>query len=492
MATYLTTRGARFLLVLVLACASVTCSPHEKAEGPEIRVDPRVELMSIIFRLAGNPEYNRGEVRSYVDDVESRFGAFREHEVIEAARKLRATRGVSYDAVMSMAIHIKDPYRLTEEVPFDPRPVSLERRWVVEEARDFLEKARDFVRVSDFEGFVAEHEDLYRTTEERMRAVMDENEVVGWFNGFFGGLPDARFTIVLGLLNGGGSYGPKVVYPDGREGLYTILGIWMTDEEGLPRFNERVLGTVVHEFCHSFANPIVDRHSDELKAAGQALFPLVEEKMRSMAYSNWKTMMYESLVRSSVVRWDLAKNGREAAESRIAWEEKNHFFWISGLSELLGRYEEGRDAYPDLESFFPEIKSFFDEYAAHAEERIAAIKSGWEEAAREMAARAPKIVSIVPADGSQGVDPGLRFIRITFDRKMKDGAWGVMRRGGNMPKITGDVSYDAACTVFTIPVELEPDKEYTVGLNSENALAFQDADGNPLVPTTFRFTTRRR
>ena len=448
--------------------------------------------MSIIFRLAKSPEYSRGAVQSYIDDVEARFGPFRDHAAVEMARKLRATRGVSYDAVMSMAIHIKDPFSLEEEVPFEPRPAALERRWLVDEAREFLEKARDFVRESDFEGFVADHEELYRITAQRMQAVMDDNEVVGWFNGFFGSLPDARFTIVLGLLNGGGSYGPKVVYPDGREDLYTILGVWMTDDAGLPEFNDRVLGTVVHEFCHSFANPIVDRHVGELEDAGQAIFPLVQEKMRSMAYSNWKTMMYESLVRSSVVRWDLAKNGRESAESRIAWEEKNHFFWISGLSELLGEYEAKRDTYPDLESFFPEMKSFFDDYAAHAEERIGVIKSRWEEAAREMAARAPRIVSIVPADGAGGVDPGLRFIRITFDRKMKDGAWGVMQRGGNMPKITGDVSYDETRTVFTIPVQLEPDTEYTVGLSSENALAFQDKEGNPLMPTTFRFTTRGR
>ena len=61
-----------------------------------------------------------------------------------------------------------------------------------------------------------------------------------------------------------------------------------------------------------------------------------------------------------------------------------------------------------------------------------------------------------------------------------------------MPKIKGDVSYDETRTVFTIPVQLEPDTEYTVGLNSENALAFQDEEGNPLMPTTFRFTTRGR
>ena len=75
--------AAATLLILMLAGNAIACSSSDKAEGPEIRVDPRIELLSIIFRLAGNPEYSRGEVRSYVEDVEAHFGPFREHAVVE-------------------------------------------------------------------------------------------------------------------------------------------------------------------------------------------------------------------------------------------------------------------------------------------------------------------------------------------------------------------------------------------------------------------------
>ncbi len=71
-----------------------------------ITVDPRVELMSIVFRLAGNPEYQKGRVESYVNDVETHFDAWREHKIVKMARSLRKSSGVSYDAVMSYAIHL--------------------------------------------------------------------------------------------------------------------------------------------------------------------------------------------------------------------------------------------------------------------------------------------------------------------------------------------------------------------------------------------------
>ena len=95
----------------------------------EVRVDPRVELFSIIFRLAGNKEYSQGRVESYVKDVEKHFGPFRNHPAVGMARKLRTTRGVGYDAPMSLAVHL-DAENLETKLPLRPWPQSLHRRRV--------------------------------------------------------------------------------------------------------------------------------------------------------------------------------------------------------------------------------------------------------------------------------------------------------------------------------------------------------------------------
>ena len=85
--------------------------------------------------------------------------------------------------------------------------------------------------------------------------------------------------------------------------------------------------------------------------------------------------------------------------------------------------------------------------------------------------------------GSGPQSPGFQYnyawygrARYVGSRQRKAGR----RREGNMPKLNGEVFYDSTRTVFTIPVELEPNTDYTVGLNAVNALAFQDEKGNPL------------
>ncbi|MHC4501467.1 MAG: DUF4932 domain-containing protein [Planctomycetota bacterium] len=297
----------------------------------EVTVDPRVELISIIFRLAGNPEYNKGRLVSYNKDIERHFRAYASHPVVELASELRRTRGVSYDAPMSLAIHASDANSLNERVPFDGQPAGLDGRWRVDEVRDFLEKARQFAK----------------ETEE-----------------FFGARPGAGFRLVLGMANGPNNYGTRIELATGEE-FYCILGVWKLGMFGFgdPQFDTSMIDTIVHEFCHSYVNPLVYAHSSELEKAGMQMFPKVQKKMRRMAYGNWQTMMHESVVRACVVRYLLATMGPDEARKQVKREINNGFVWMEELSELLGQYEGERDVYATFESFFPNVIKFFNSNA---------------------------------------------------------------------------------------------------------------------------------
>jgi len=353
--------GVPFLFICLL------CSPFYNLgaqSDPDVRVDPRVELMSLIFRLAGNPEYTQDRLPIYIRDVERYFGIFRNHDVVEMAMQLRQSRGVSFDAVMSIAIHLEDVDSMKERVSLEPVPKSWDKRWTLEDTKKFQNAARDFVKDTRFNDFFDAHQKLYRTAESRMKKVLEDHRVVDWFDSFFGAKSRASFTVILGMMNGGACYGPRVVFPDGREELYCVLGVWLNDRRGLPYFDKSVLPTVVHEFCHSYVNPIVNSHATELEKAGERIFSTVAEAMKRQAYPGWQTMMYESLVRACVVRYRLANEGEAAAERQIIQENTNRFFWMRDLSNLLGVYEASRGRYPNLDSFFPEFVKFFDTYAA--------------------------------------------------------------------------------------------------------------------------------
>jgi hypothetical protein len=67
-----------------------------------------------------------------------------------------------------------------------------------------------------------------------MQTLMEKEAHLDWFDAYFGPRSQAGFTVALGLLNGGGCYGPHFRAADGREELYCVLGVWQTDKQGLP------------------------------------------------------------------------------------------------------------------------------------------------------------------------------------------------------------------------------------------------------------------
>ena len=465
-----------------------------------VRIDPRVELLSIIFRLAGNPEYQQGRVESYVEDVERHFGRFRDHPAVQCAAELRRTRGVSYDACMSMAVHLSDAYAPQAKVPFDPLPADLDSRWGVEGAGRFLEQAGRFVDETSFRQFIQEHRPLYELAESRMQDVLDKHAHLEWFDDFFGQRTEAVFKFMLAPLNGGSNYGTRCRTADGRQELYCILGVWKTDAEGMPLFEPEMLGTVVHEFCHSYTNPVIDRHADELEAAGNKLFPHVEQAMRRQAYGQWKTMMYESLVRACVVRYTHTHLGPEAARRAIDSEKARQFLWIGELSELLGEYEVQRDKYADLDAYFPRIVEFFNSSADQFAERQRQQAPGWAAGLPEFGrklfqqsvadAARPQVVSISPANGATDVNPGLKNIRVVFDRPMAGESWSLVGGGQEFPELVGQPRYDTARTAWTVSVKLKPNWSYRFMLNSDRFQGFRSQDGVPLPPVVVAFRTR--
>ena len=135
----------------------------------------------------------------------------------------------------------------------------------------------------------------------------------------------------------------------------------MADRDSVPLFGDE--GVVIHEFSHSYVNPVVFRHLRELEAPGKRLFASEREQMKSMHYGQWETVMWESVVRACEIRYARRHMGRIAALRRRAEESARGFRWVGPLSDLLEEYEANRKEFPELDSFMPHIVSFFDDYA---------------------------------------------------------------------------------------------------------------------------------
>ena len=199
---------------------------------PAPHVDERVELLSIVFRLAGNSEYNMNTLPLYSKEIDSYFASFKDHPAIRMARRLAEKNGIGFDAVMAMSVSLSQPPELKPLVAFTS--AIPEERWG-NAAEKFLPLLCAFYHDSKFADFFAQHQAMYRTAEERFTTILHSVDF-SWYPQFYGKAPDLKYHVILGLNNGGGNYGPHLVYSDDSMELFSIIGCWTHDGSGNPAY----------------------------------------------------------------------------------------------------------------------------------------------------------------------------------------------------------------------------------------------------------------
>jgi hypothetical protein len=349
---------AKMIGLVAAMTVSLSAAPWPAPAAPPLKVgvDPRVELMCILFRLAGKPEYNQGRVPTYLEEIDRHFAPASQHPAVLLTRQMGSK--VGFDAPMHLAVHLTDVETLALRLPLKPWPEGLDQRWRSVELQEFLAKARQFAQEAKFDAFYRAHDQFYAETAARARKVLLTDGRLDWFDGFFGPRPGVRFKFVPGLVNGGCCYGARVKLPQEEE-VYCILGVVRCDQDGQPVFTRDELEIVAHEYSHCYLSPHFHGWAKKLKKPGERLYAHVRSRMKQMAYGDWMTMINESTVRAVVVRYVEATQGSEAVARQVRQEIDRGFLWTEGLARLLGEYDTRRQQYPTLREFMPRVVEFF-------------------------------------------------------------------------------------------------------------------------------------
>jgi hypothetical protein len=99
-------------------------------------------------------------------------------------------------------------------------------------------------------------------------------------------------------------------------------------------------------------------------------------------------------------------------------------------------------------------------------------------------------VSLEPANGATNVTAGATQAVVTFDQPM-GGGMSFTTRGGpdKFPEMTGKPVWSADKKTITATMQLGPNRQYVIGVNSPNHSNFKNEQGVPLVPVIWEFTT---
>lgn len=310
-----------------------------------------VELMGLVFRLAGAEEYNQCQVSTVVNSLNKHFASMKNHQAVKLARQYRQ-QGIAYDGVTGYANHLI--FNEEGKIIFDPDYLegsnsNFDKRWSYQQRNDMLVAVNDFYETSSF------HDWFVSTQAEQEQAIASFKSACNldytWFDSFYGKNDKVSSRIILSFMAGNGNYGISLKRKDGTFLLTPVLGC-LSQNNGNVRFGGD-MNLVVHEFSHPYCNPLIEANWSSISSKANEVFNMVSSIMESQAYNNAKTMMYETLVRSCAIRYMISHNQKNLVNQILALEESRGFIMVRSLVKTLEKREQEADNYATLADFMP-------------------------------------------------------------------------------------------------------------------------------------------
>jgi hypothetical protein len=264
------------------------------------RVDERFEVLSLIWRLAGREEYS-DTYTEYQQALVSRFNKYSDHEAVNFVRN---NVMLGYDAVFLLALHIEEGTgRLVDDMQH-----LFDRGWYSGLLNQLIPLVNSFYTDTDFAYYYTSNIPLYEALTADVNQELGGKINMDWFARFND--PDA-FNFNISPSSTRNNYGAPST--DGKTNA--MLSFIM----------EFVL---IHEFCHSFANPLADEWYAANPQFRQWSVNALDRNLHPnywMPDNNGSVMAKEYVTRAFVILYYI-ENNNQAMVDYLLQEERNGGF----------------------------------------------------------------------------------------------------------------------------------------------------------------------
>lgn len=347
--------GLLAAVVVPFVPGAATAASAPAPSSFEIVVDPRFELLGVLYQLSGRGS-RASATAGYRKRVLRRFRPFRRHPAVAAFKEVLSDSELE-EAAATFPIHFSNPPELTrldaeQHLPYLDDPGRRARMM------KFWDELRAFAVASDFMSFYGEERGYYRTVEESARKRLAGLDPVAAFEELTGMSASSRVHYVeLLLYENKNNYIVPYPLPPTAAGaagfeVYTVSSYLNT-----PRYRE----VLWDELPYVIVDPAFyyfdkSRVPDRGEFYGESV-----ARCRRRAPDCAKHQVVAAI--KEELRKTYLPGSRPFDDSRGTM--------VRRLTEKLDEYRGRRERYPTLWSFFPRLLGAYYE-AAHPGEEVPA------------------------------------------------------------------------------------------------------------------------
>ncbi|MCG8502272.1 MAG: DUF4932 domain-containing protein, partial [Firmicutes bacterium] len=320
-----------------------------------VSVNKNIELLTVIQYLADfDLKYEGGHIIAeekesiYRDNVKKHFAEYREHPAVVLYEEM-VNYGFAFDTSTRFMLYVDDNLEFKD--PNIEKTLAMEEKekWGgFEKGQKFLIALKEFESDTNFNDFYKESLEIYNQFVYDFETKIPLKNMIELLVTFYGYNHDS-YNIIITPLSPSGK-GPYI--ENSNSGLEAYCICVPIDNLTNP------VEMVIHEFSHSYINPLAFKNSYPILKASHLLEPISEE-MKLISYGSWMTVAIEHIVRASTARIIYHLEGQESAAQELEKQINKGFIYIEPIYNKLIEYEKNRNIYPTIDEFFSEIISIF-------------------------------------------------------------------------------------------------------------------------------------
>ncbi len=345
----------RKFIVLSLLGILLIFSGISFSDGLSVKVDPRIEALSILNYMAGISKWPvNGEFVQYKEDVDEYFlkSHKRKHPAIDMIQLLK-TFGFKDEAPYLLLLHLSNDFKFMY-----PKKSYIEiskgigiPTGALKEAllKKFIFEFKAYYYDYKFEDFYKNHKSFYENLENNVKDLLPI-DLVSVLEGFFKAA-SLDYNIFISPASPE-NYGLYIRTPYGFESFAIMKLPFIPDTE---RAKLEYVYQIIKELVRSFVEPIDYGYTEEIKKLKRiASYNMVQSKTSTYKLVN---EIIVSSVASHLMK--VLYSDREEAWA-IVKEEMKGYYLVRPLAKFLEKYYRDLDKYKNFAQFYPEILSYLN------------------------------------------------------------------------------------------------------------------------------------
>ena len=314
----------------------------------EVIIDPNVEMMNILGRLANLIPYKKSdvEISNYTNDVDEYFSKFKFCSAVNTLKK----HNVCYQRVPEFGMYLN-----SEDSDFvhdinDPQFIvsNIRANQVGYYSKAFISQVKNFRIKSDFDSFFISHLDYYNSMVDNKIKILKDLEFDKWLKEFYNINNDNKVCLYLTDLSG--NYGISYVNQSGEIVPHAVVLGYSNDYS--------FIYLLSHEFSHPYTQALVDELYSYLDVRDlfDALYKKNKSKYDSNGYPGGRWVLNETINQACANKFNEKCFSSNVLESYENWEiNDKKMIYVPQISVFFDNYEKNLENYSQLKDFAPEL-----------------------------------------------------------------------------------------------------------------------------------------